>query len=237
MVTPSLSAGGAERSVVLLSEGFLRRQHDVNIVTLSASAADSFNLPQGVARQSLDVAADSRFFVQGLWRNLSRLAAVRKAIRATRPDIVISHQTETNVLTQLALANTGYPVVLVEHSDPATNTRRRIWRMLRRAVYPRAAALVSVSRSISDCFKWLPESKKAVIPNPVRTIEAEISAGENRTGRGTKQKWVAAMGRLIPVKGFDRLLAAFADLAEKHADWQLVILGEGKLRTDLEQQI
>jgi len=39
------------------------------------------------------------------------------------------------------------------------------------------------------------------------------------------------------VKGFDRLLAACADLAHKHANWQLIILGEGEMRSELEQQI
>lgn len=237
MVTPSLAAGGAERSVVLLSEGFLRRQHDVTIVSLYGSAVDSFNLPEGANRLALDIAADSRSFARALWNNVNRLAALRKAIHATRPDIVISHMSQTNVLCKLALSSTGCPVVLVEHSDPASNTRKKIWRLLRHVVYPHAATLVSVSHGINDYFKWLPESKRVVIPNPVSTIEAEIPSGEHCAGPEANKKCVVAMGRLIPVKGFDRLLSAFAVLAHKHANWVLVILGEGELRSDLEQQI
>lgn len=237
MVTPSLAAGGAERSVVLLSEGFLRRQHDVTIVSLYGSAVDSFNCPEGVNRLALDIAADSRSFGAGLWNNLKRLAALRRAIRATRPDIVISHMSQTNVLSQLALTGTNCPVVLVEHSNPASNSKQKIWRLLRRAVYPHAATLVSVSRGVNDYFKWLPEAKKVVIPNPVSTISAETSSGEGSATMAANTKCVVAMGRLIPVKGFDRLLAAFAELAQKHTDWRLVIMGEGKLRADLEQQI
>jgi glycosyltransferase involved in cell wall biosynthesis len=44
------------------------------------------------------------------------------------------------------------------------------------------------------------------------------------------------MGRLIQVKGFDRLLSAFKQLADTHPDWELVILGEGELRPELERQ-
>ncbi|MBD3756374.1 MAG: glycosyltransferase [Gammaproteobacteria bacterium] len=45
-----------------------------------------------------------------------------------------------------------------------------------------------------------------------------------------------AVGRLAYQKGFERLLNAFADLAPRHTDWSLVILGEGSLRGCLTEQ-
>jgi glycosyltransferase involved in cell wall biosynthesis len=42
------------------------------------------------------------------------------------------------------------------------------------------------------------------------------------------------MGRLAPEKGFDLLIEAFARLAERFGDWGLAILGEGRLRGELE---
>ena len=236
IVTPSLAAGGAERSVVLLSAGFLNKKHDVRIVTLYPAATDAYALPEGAERVALDIAADSPTVIHGFFRNLKRLAALRKAIRATQPDVVISNMSQTNVLTRLALANTGFRVAMIEHSDPTMNAGNRIWKLLRRAVYPHAAQLVSVSHGISDYFHWLPESRKTVIPNPLDPNATEVS-NEDSPPLDLNKKWIAAMGRLIHVKGFDRLLAAFAKLVEKHPDWQLVIMGEGELRSDLEQLI
>jgi GalNAc-alpha-(1->4)-GalNAc-alpha-(1->3)-diNAcBac-PP-undecaprenol alpha-1,4-N-acetyl-D-galactosaminyltransferase len=236
IVTPSLSAGGAERSVVLLSEGFLQRGYDVAIVTLYGTAADVFAVPDRIQRLALNIAADSPTFIHGSWRNLNRLVALRKAIRATEPDVVISNMTETNVLTKLALANTGHPVIMIEHSDPARNARSRIWELLRRLVYPRAASLVSVSSGINDYFTWLSESRRVVIPNPVGS-NAPQALADGKPPLDPNKKWIAAMGRLIPVKGFDRLLPAFAKLARKHVDWALVIMGEGELRPELEETI
>lgn len=236
MVTPSLAAGGAERSVVLLSEGFLCRRHEITVVSLSGSTVDSFKLPAGVRRLALDIAADSYSSISALGNNLRRLKVLRKAIRTTRPDVVLSHMTQTNVLTTLALGGTKYRAVLIEHSDPARNTPHRVWRTLRRAVYPRAAAVVSVSRGIDKYFSWLPAAKRAVIPNPIAALKVTQPATTDPQP-APNTKFIVAMGRLIPVKGFDRLLSAFAQLTLKHPEWNLMILGEGGLRSQLEQQI
>jgi GalNAc-alpha-(1->4)-GalNAc-alpha-(1->3)-diNAcBac-PP-undecaprenol alpha-1,4-N-acetyl-D-galactosaminyltransferase len=75
-----------------------------------------------------------------------------------------------------------------------------------------------------------------VIPNPLATSALEISSKDS-PDLDSNKKWIAAMGRLIHLKGFDRLLAAFGKLAPKHPDWQLVIIGEGELRSDLQQLI
>jgi glycosyltransferase involved in cell wall biosynthesis len=233
IVTPSLSGGGAERSVALLSKGFLKENYKVTIVTLNRAAADSFALPDSIDRRSLDLAKDSRSSIHGFWNNCQRLVAMRKAIQATQPDVVISSMSQTNVLTTIALLHTNYAVVLMEHSDPAINTPQRTWRQLRRVVYPWAAMLVSVNHGINDYFKWLPASKKAVIANPVSTSETEISQNQIVPSLDPHKKRIVAMGRLIHVKGFDRLLLAFAKLAKKHPDWEVIIMGEGELRSDL----
>jgi N-acetylglucosaminyldiphosphoundecaprenol N-acetyl-beta-D-mannosaminyltransferase len=42
-----------------------------------------------------------------------------------------------------------------------------------------------------------------------------------------KEKTVVAVGRLHPVKGFDRLLEIWKESVKDHPDWKLVIIGDG----------
>jgi glycosyltransferase involved in cell wall biosynthesis len=70
-----------------------------------------------------------------------------------------------------------------------------------------------------------------VIPNPVSVSVVESNRGPTETHGG---RTVVAMGRLGPEKGFDLLLKAFAQCAETHPDWSLIILGEGTERERLE---
>jgi glycosyltransferase involved in cell wall biosynthesis len=72
-----------------------------------------------------------------------------------------------------------------------------------------------------------------VIPNPVAA--APVRAATSASAK-ERERTVIAMGRLSREKGFDLLLEAFSRIAGRHPGWQLKILGEGPLRTDLEAQ-
>ncbi|SUB88420.1 UDP-D-galactose:(glucosyl)lipopolysaccharide-1,6-D-galactosyltransferase [Porphyromonas macacae] len=76
------------------------------------------------------------------------------------------------------------------------------------------------------------------VQNPVNIDEMINAANENiDTGIKEGLKYIVAAGRLIEEKGFDLLFTAFAKLYSEDKDLRLLILGEGKLRSQLEQQI
>jgi glycosyltransferase involved in cell wall biosynthesis len=235
LVIPGLTAGGAERVLVLLTEGLLAQGYGVDVVTVFGRQHDFYPLPKGVQRIALDLGGDTSRVVDKLAGNLRRITGLRRAIRAAAPDVVISFLSETNVLVLLATVGLGIPVIVTEHIDSRCYPLGRAWKTLRRLSYRRAARLVSASAGIDMGFSWLPAGRRVVIHNPVCLDGSDAAVSAPR--RFPRPHTVLAMGRLETQKGFDLLIDAFGRLAADFPDWGLVILGEGSLRPKLSAQI
>lgn len=234
LVTPSLSCGGAERAAVLLAGGFLKKNYQVSLVTIAGTETDFYKLPDGVHRLALNIAGNSPTPFHVLWNNLSRLCVLRQTIRALQPDAVISFLVETNILTLLALIQTNYPVLVSEQNNPGSGTKN-VWKKLRHWIYPLANKVVSVSEGVDNYFDdWLPKTQRAVIFNPLQPISDEPGTFDLPKGADPNKKWVIAMGRLVYQKNFELLLSAFHKIIDRYPDWQLLIFGEGEMRTELE---
>jgi glycosyltransferase involved in cell wall biosynthesis len=234
LVTPSLSCGGAERAAVLLAGGFLKKNYQVSLVTMAGTETDFYKLQDGVHRLALNIAGNSPTPFHVLWNNLSRLWVLRQTIRALQPDAVISFLLETNILTLLALLQTNYPVLVSEQINPGSGTKN-VWKKLRHWIYPLANKVVSVSEGVDNYFDdWLPKTQRAVIFNPLQPISDEPGTFDLLKGADPNKKWVIAMGRLVYQKNFELLLSAFHKIIDRYPDWQLLIFGEGEMRTELE---
>jgi glycosyltransferase involved in cell wall biosynthesis len=78
----------------------------------------------------------------------------------------------------------------------------------------------------------------AVIPPPFTLPIARTDPViEPQRVVGDKRRVLLAAGRLSPEKGFDSLIEAFGKIANTLPQWDLVIVGEGRARASLEQQI
>jgi glycosyltransferase involved in cell wall biosynthesis len=158
---------------------------------------------------------------------------------------VVSHMTGMNrMILRAQLAGVvRAPVVAVEHNNFLFNSgiaqmawmRALLLRSETGFLYRRAHAIVGcskgVSRQIGEIFGIDPARLRTIV-NPVdrrflRTaaISSEVSAWLN----GLARPILVSVGRMVPQKGFDDLIRAFAIQREG----TLVILGEGPLRGEL----
>jgi len=234
-VIHSLGTGGAERVLANLVAGFNGLEHNVAVVTFADDVPDYYTLPAGVKRIHTNLAGEANSLWGKLIWTFRRFWRLRKVIKSTQPDVVISFMDVTNVTVLIALTGTSIPVIVTEHADPITHPiRSRFWGRLRRWLYPRARALVAPSTGITEAFEWMPVTKCEVIPNPLPP-ESEQSAQSYVFSKDFRYHLVS-MGRFIPLKGFDLLLDAFAMIAERFPAWDLTIFGDGELRPDLEVQ-
>ncbi|MBT9550653.1 MAG: glycosyltransferase family 4 protein [Hydrogenophaga sp.] len=212
----------------------------VSIVTLTPKKLDFYELQPAVKRIALDLASDSPTPIAGVINNLKRARALRRVLRQIEPDIALGMMSTANVL--LCLASVGISrtrVIASERTYPPALPLGRFWERIRRWTYPLADRVTLLTREGLDWLeKEIPKARGIVVPNHIPyplplsnpcLVPADWLEPDRRI--------LLAVGRLSEEKGFDQLLQVFAELAPTNPDWDLVILGEGPLRSQLEQQV
>ncbi|CAB3846970.1 glycosyltransferase family 4 protein [Achromobacter deleyi] len=237
MLVSSMHAGGAERVAATLVNAWAERGDDVTLTpTYSSKGTCFYPLSDKVKLEWLADLAGTR--VSGPLAAFRRLLALRRHIRDTKPDVVVSFLTNVNVAAILATRGLRAPLIVCERTNPvAETTTGTVWRRLRRLLYPRADMVTVQAADTAGPFsRQVPGIKRlAVIPNPLPAplLDAPLVT---QTDDGSPRT-LLAMGRLVTDKQFDLLIDVFAQLAPDFPDWNLRIWGEGPERGALEQQV
>ena len=232
-----LVAGGAERMMLNLGEAFAARDHAVDLVLVRANGEYLPIVPPSIRLVDLK-----------LQRTASSIPALVSYLRRERPDAMLSGLVHVNVIAVLAakIARSGTRVVISERNTISRDVHDSPTFAIRAAhravpwVYPRADAIIAVSRGVAKdlaAFSGVPESRIEVVNNPV--VTARLA---DRIAEPAPHPWLEdggppvllAVGRLAPQKDFPTLLRAFALLRENR-DIRLLVFGEGDERPMLEQ--
>lgn len=236
LVTSDLGAGGAERALVLLAGGLQDHGYAATVLSLRDRRPDFYSLDHRVRRASFEPQAkrDVHWYdVAGQYR---RLAAIRRGILATSPDILISFQDGVNELLLCACA--GAPFVKLISCQNDMTQRSHInprWEQVRRFSYRLADRIVFLDSAQAEAAnRRYPHWRAAGIPNPIplEQIDAGVAAQPEESVAGLDGGYIAAMGRLHHQKGFDLLIRAFERCDSSRAMY-LVIIGEGPERDNL----
>ena len=227
LVIASLSAGGAERVLSRMANRWASADNEISFITLSGAEDDFYELDARVDRYALDLLAESTDLLDALRANLRRARAIRHTLDRIEPDVVVSFLDTTNVLVLTSTIGTGRTVIISERTDPRAHDIGRVWSFLRALFYRRASALVVPSNGMAGwAHKVAGQRKTVVIQNPVDAPH-DVRVSPSHPSR------VIGMGRLEHQKGFDMLIRAFAECADRHPDWELVIYGKGSQRGPL----
>lgn len=228
LVTASLEAGGSERQLADMANFWVSRGLRIVMASWSgAGVADFYRLDPRVRRAHLD-GPRANGPLATLTATFGRIRRLRRLIAAERPDAVISFITENNVLTLLAGTGSNARLIVSERAHPALDLNvSRVWRGLRKLLYSRADVVVAQTRQTAAWIEQHCHAKAVVVPNGLRELhDSQIP----------KESLIVGVGRLVPQKGFDLLLEAFARIAARFPDWKVVIVGEGGEREALERQ-
>ncbi|RBY74858.1 glycosyltransferase [Blastococcus sp. TF02-09] len=233
---PSLSGGGAERVFADLANALCRQGYEIDLV-----------LAQRTGPYLADLDPEVRVCDLGASGVVGSLRPLARYIRDTDAGVLISALNHANVIALSAKALSGSQIRMVvsERNSPKaelqSNLTSRAIRLLMRALYRRADAVVAVSEGIADQLVehyGVKRAQIAVINNPVDTERIDRLAGASiehpwlPSPDGSKT--VLAVGRLEPQKDYKTLLRAVS-LSELGDGLRLVVLGEGSQRSALER--
>ncbi len=174
---------------------------------------------------------------------------VRKIKKEIKPDFALSFGPEANAMNVLSNFGLKTKVILSMHIVEGIYFKdypflfRWFHNFLMRFVYKLANKIVAVSQGVAqDLIEnfGVKKEKIAVIYN-LQDLEEINKASLEDLGEFKNlffgKKVVISMGRLVPQKGFQYLIEGFKKVSEKFSETILVILGEGKLKGELEKLI
>lgn len=219
ILTSSLTYGGAERVASLQADGLVKLGYEVFLLT-DLKKPVTYQVDSRV--KLLDVGALGNPIV---WRwRMFRL--MYRLIQEYRPDFVISHLAYGAMAALGARMMLGGKTPLIIVADHNSYERPTCAPMSRRQYIQkfyvnRLFDYVTVLTHADKQYIGSRLKHVAVMPNPLVDLSCETVV--------EKQKVVLAVGRLDAwhYKGFDLLIAAWNEIAPKHPDWCLRIVGAG----------
>ena len=236
---PSLRGGGAERMMVILANGFSTYDHRFDLVLAKAEGPYLKDVANNVHIVDLNAS-----------RAITSLPNLINYLKTQKPSALLSALNYANVIAVAAhrLSRTKSRLVVSERANfsasrkNAKNMRARLMLPFMRWAYPKADALVAISRGVADdLIKNIGLHLKyiQVIYNPADSdhiLEMIREPVNHPWFNQNSPPVIIGVGRLTQQKGFDLLIRAFSLLSNER-NVRLMILGEGELRSELEKLV
>lgn len=164
------------------------------------------------------------FFAAQAW-------ALRRAVRAHRPDVLHAHWLLPQGLAVLVAAK-GVPALMTAHGGDIYALTDRLTLWAKRRVLRRAGAVTAMNGDMADRLVRL-----GTAPDKVQVLPMGADVGVIRAAAAGVQRIpgrLVFVGRLVEKKGVAVLLDALRRMPA--GGWSLEIIGDGPLRAELELQ-
>ena len=228
------AGGGAQVHVHDLVRGLPRDRFQIEVISLSDGPAVRRLRASGISVRVIEAADDA-----------TALEQVSELLRRDPPQIIHNHMYRAEVVgtrAALALAEQGLPRPYVIGTVHSSRVRSVADRQLLRGLTPSVDRLIAVSRAI---VAKLEAEGRSIVPIELiyNGVDLERYAYQEACctlpeeyGFAEGAQLVGVVARLEPEKGHRTLLDAWPAVLELVPEARLLIIGEGSLRDELEQQ-
>ncbi len=177
---------------------------------------------------------------------------LRSLIREHKPDIVHTHASKAGTLGRLAAWMEGVPIIVhtfhghVFHSYFGS-FKTSVYKWIERFLALISTRIIAISdgqkNELCNVYRIASERKAVVIP--LGFDLKKFSENQETKRAHYRAKWglqphevtIGIIGRLVPIKNHEFLLEAIAKLKmETHTAFRLLVVGDGDLRSTLENR-
>jgi glycosyltransferase involved in cell wall biosynthesis len=233
----TMPVGGAEDLVAAIVRGLDPQRFAVAVATLGPPGP----VGQELGRQGYEVASLGLDIKRATTARV--VGAVRRRLKAERPDILHTHLYHPNFYGRLGALGLGLSgvVAAVHNSYTRVKFHRRLWNFLLSWATDRV--LVGSPQVWQDVRRYdgVPASRLALMPYgiPLAELDTSLSREEARerlalSGGGLV---IGAVGRLEEQKGHTYLVAALPELKRAIPDMTVLLVGEGRQQEALRRQV
>ena len=235
---PFLNGGGAEMHLVRMMKSLDETRFEKTLVISRSGGSYEYLIRNtDINIIYLDINSESSFI-----RILKSIFPLVKSIKDINPDITFSLMDNVNVFVILShrIARHKSKLVIgvqtsIKKSIEFSNSHfKRFILSLMKNLYKYADKIICLSNGVAN------ELNQILINTQKKQYEVIHNIGfESEKNYKTQEKnkhQLCICGRLIPLKGFDLVIKAVAEVSKKYDDVSLVILGEGPEKEKLRSQ-
>lgn len=234
-VLASLGLGGAECRLIDYLRAADRERFDHTLLCVSRGG----ELEEDVRRLDVPLFIARRRFRA----DPGVLLQLAGRMRDARADIVHTHNFTANLWGRTAAALARVPVIIGnEHGTAWVMTGTQIAlnrpgdRVSARVVANSDASAAMVAGRLGTPRAKIRVLRPGVNPAPYRAAPGRAEA-RRALGLPAGAPLLAAVGRLVPTKGFDRLVDALPLIRREARESELLLIGDGPLRASLEKRL
>lgn len=219
--------GGAEKVALNLANEFATKYEVHFISCFSERQKPIVPLDERVKTFVVDYKTQSL-----TWNALKLSGKLKKYLLANSVHLLINITAGINTIGVLATAGTDIKLIYAEHSNLSNQMygkkhQFRQWIGAKRADY-----IVTLTQQDKQAF-----IEKYHIEEKCQNIYNWYDGQQVSKCYDTNSKKIITVGRLVPVKGYDRLLTVAQKVFACHPEWTWDIYGEGPLLDEMQKEI
>ena len=235
-IVPSLSKGGAEKVVSILSNNLIKKGREVVIITHFSTNQDYY------VDKNIKVICLSNLMEKEYRKKISILYLIkllfqlRKTIHKEKPDYILPFLATTCIRTSIALTLSKYKrkIIHTVRNNPEIYPQNKLLKLYRNYLINKSCKTIVQNNEQKKYFGLKNAKKIFILNNPVDSKIFDIQRKKE-----SNNIEIIGVGRLEPQKNFLLLINAFNRAYKKipNTNIKLSIYGDGSLKEQLQSEI